>query len=145
MPSGSRPGSTTRPPSGRRSTPGLTTSGTITADGVTRRVAGRTWFDRQWGTPGDEPSPVVTPPWRSPSRTPRLRRHHLYRRLHRDRHLRGAAHHRTRLHGHHRVTTKRRGYGLAAAAVHRQMPEGRRFRTARGVRLPSPRGPCRGR
>ncbi|MEU6772257.1 lipocalin-like domain-containing protein [Streptomyces sp. NPDC046759] len=27
---------------------GLTTSGTITVDGVTHEVGGRTWFDRQW-------------------------------------------------------------------------------------------------
>ncbi|MFD5258301.1 lipocalin-like domain-containing protein [Streptomyces bobili] len=32
--------------------PGLTTSGTLTTDGTTRHVSGRTWFDRQWGTLG---------------------------------------------------------------------------------------------
>lgn len=36
---------------GQYSLPGLTTSGTITADGTTYEVSGHTWFDRQWGTP----------------------------------------------------------------------------------------------
>ncbi|MFI0821983.1 lipocalin-like domain-containing protein [Streptomyces sp. NPDC021098] len=40
---------------GQYSLPGLTTSGTLTADGTTYEVRGRTWFDRQWGTPGTEP------------------------------------------------------------------------------------------
>ncbi|MGW0710048.1 lipocalin-like domain-containing protein [Streptomyces sp. NPDC002643] len=34
--------------------PGLTTSGTITVDGITRQVGGRTWFDRQWAATGDD-------------------------------------------------------------------------------------------
>ncbi|MQY36380.1 hypothetical protein SRB17_43790 [Streptomyces sp. RB17] len=33
---------------GQYALPGLTASGTITEEGVARRVAGRTWFDRQW-------------------------------------------------------------------------------------------------
>ncbi|MGJ5749251.1 hydroxyneurosporene synthase CrtC [Streptomyces puniciscabiei] len=33
---------------GQYALPGLTTSGTITVDGVTHQVGGRTWFDRQW-------------------------------------------------------------------------------------------------
>ncbi|MFJ9588787.1 lipocalin-like domain-containing protein [Streptomyces acidicola] len=37
------------------SLPGLTTSGTITVDGVTREVSGRTWFDRQWAAAGSGP------------------------------------------------------------------------------------------
>ncbi|GAB2785321.1 hypothetical protein GCM10027091_18000 [Streptomyces daliensis] len=39
---------------GQYSLPGLTTSGTVTVDGITYEVSGRTWFDRQWGTPGTE-------------------------------------------------------------------------------------------
>lgn len=38
-------GSTT----GQYALPGLLASGTITADGVTYQVTGRTWLDRQWG------------------------------------------------------------------------------------------------
>ncbi|MFD8388957.1 lipocalin-like domain-containing protein [Streptomyces sp. NPDC059680] len=33
---------------GQYALPGLTTSGTVTVEGVTHQVAGRTWFDRQW-------------------------------------------------------------------------------------------------
>ncbi|AKJ15177.1 hypothetical protein ABB07_35495 [Streptomyces incarnatus] len=33
---------------GQYALPGLTTSGTVTVDGVTHQVGGRTWFDRQW-------------------------------------------------------------------------------------------------
>lgn len=33
---------------GQYALPGLTTTGTITADGTTYHVSGRTWFDRQW-------------------------------------------------------------------------------------------------
>ncbi|MGV4986353.1 lipocalin-like domain-containing protein [Streptomyces sp. NRAIS4] len=33
---------------GQYALPGLTTSGTITVEGVTHEVTGRTWFDRQW-------------------------------------------------------------------------------------------------
>ncbi|EFL21200.1 putative mucin-1 (MUC-1) [Streptomyces himastatinicus ATCC 53653] len=40
---------------GQYALPGLTTSGTITADGTTYHVSGRTWFDRQWGSEGTEP------------------------------------------------------------------------------------------
>ncbi|MER5556531.1 lipocalin-like domain-containing protein [Streptomyces sp. NPDC002793] len=41
---------------GQYALPGLTTSGTVTVDGTTHQIGGRTWFDRQWGTPGSEPS-----------------------------------------------------------------------------------------
>lgn len=40
---------------GQYALPGLTTTGTITADGTTHHVSGRTWFDRQWGSAGTEP------------------------------------------------------------------------------------------
>lgn len=40
---------------GQYALPGLTTTGTITADGTTYHVSGRTWFDRQWGSEGTEP------------------------------------------------------------------------------------------
>jgi hypothetical protein len=33
---------------GQYALPGLTTSGTITVEGTTHQVGGRTWFDRQW-------------------------------------------------------------------------------------------------
>ncbi|CAM5669562.1 lipocalin-like domain-containing protein [Streptomyces atroolivaceus] len=36
---------------GQYALPGLTTSGSITVDGTTHQIGGRTWFDRQWGTP----------------------------------------------------------------------------------------------
>ncbi|MGW4236163.1 lipocalin-like domain-containing protein [Streptomyces sp. NPDC004749] len=39
---------------GQYSLPGLTTSGILTADGIPYEVTGRTWFDRQWATPGTE-------------------------------------------------------------------------------------------
>jgi hypothetical protein len=39
---------------GQYSLPGLTTSGTLMVDGITYEVSGRTWFDRQWGAPGNE-------------------------------------------------------------------------------------------
>ncbi|MEV0026845.1 lipocalin-like domain-containing protein [Streptomyces atroolivaceus] len=41
---------------GQYALPGLTTSGSITVDGTTHQIGGRTWFDRQWGTPSSEPS-----------------------------------------------------------------------------------------
>ncbi|MFF0222871.1 lipocalin-like domain-containing protein [Streptomyces sp. NPDC004629] len=40
---------------GQYALPGLTTSGTLTADGTTYEVNGRTWFDRQWVSPGTHP------------------------------------------------------------------------------------------
>jgi hypothetical protein len=38
---------------------GLTAAGTITVEGVTHRVSGRTWFDRQWVSGVTEPSRFV--------------------------------------------------------------------------------------
>ncbi|MFF3505365.1 lipocalin-like domain-containing protein [Streptomyces sp. NPDC003247] len=40
---------------GQYALPGLTTTGTLTADGTTYTVSGRTWFDRQWVSPGTQP------------------------------------------------------------------------------------------
>ncbi|WP_033293263.1 lipocalin-like domain-containing protein [Amycolatopsis jejuensis] len=40
---------------GQYALPGLTTTGTITTNGTEYQVTGRTWFDRQWATPGNEP------------------------------------------------------------------------------------------
>jgi hypothetical protein len=44
---------------GQFALPGLTTSGTITAEGITHRVGGRTWFDRQWVSEVTEPPRFV--------------------------------------------------------------------------------------
>ncbi|MEV1177706.1 lipocalin-like domain-containing protein [Nonomuraea sp. NPDC049784] len=40
---------------GQYALPGLTTTGTVTADGTTHHVSGRTWFDRQWTPQSDTP------------------------------------------------------------------------------------------
>ncbi|GKQ39193.1 hypothetical protein ALMP_57220 [Streptomyces sp. A012304] len=40
---------------GQYALPGLTSTGTITAEGTTYHVSGRTWFDRQWSTASTEP------------------------------------------------------------------------------------------
>lgn len=40
---------------GQYALPGLSTSGTITIGGVTHRVGGRTWLDRQWVAEATEP------------------------------------------------------------------------------------------
>ncbi|WP_031168945.1 lipocalin-like domain-containing protein [Streptomyces durhamensis] len=40
---------------GQYALPGLVASGTITAEGTTRQVSGRTWLDRQWVSGATEP------------------------------------------------------------------------------------------